>query len=326
MMKLSVMRDFLEQVALNPDSTLIDGLLNQWGYDKGTVSFIRASNNFIFKFSQAGKHYILRLTDTEKVSQRDIESELAFLRYLHANNVCVNIPLKTLAGQEIEVCHTPVGSFYAVVFNYFEGRIYDIDELDETQFEVWGEALGGLHHASASCSSIQRASSFDHLSKSKELLSVQEQAAHKELVRLTHWLEALPKTDANYGLIHFDFELDNLIWNGDRIQIIDFDGSIASWYVADIAFALRDLFNDDIDLSNKHFLAFIKGYRKKMDVSQQDLSQIPMFFRLHNLETFITLQMAMDIEEGNSQKNPQWIMDLLHKLERKAEQYRESFA
>jgi Ser/Thr protein kinase RdoA (MazF antagonist) len=321
MMKLSLMRDFLEA---EETETLIDTLLVQWGYDKETVHFIRASNNFVFQISQAEKHAILRLTDTEKVTHSELESELNFLKYLHNNGLCVNLPLPSLTGQEIEVCHTPAGSLYAVVFNYFAGTIYDIDELEERQFALWGEALGTLHQLSARSFGIQRTSYLQRLDQSKKLLKEQEQLAHAELLTLTHWLSTVPKTQNNYGLIHFDFELDNLIWNGDKIQMIDFDSSIEGWYVADIAFALRDLFQHEVDLSHKAFLSFIEGYRKKMDVSQQELNAIPMFLRLQNLEVFIRLQTIMDIGQSPSQNNPQWALNLLAKLEGKVNDYRTS--
>ena len=326
MMKLSIMRDFFGAETLSSNDTLIDTILNHWGYDKGPVNFIRASNNFVFKFFHAGKPCVLRLTDIEKVPYNDVVAELNFLKYLYKNNVCVNIPLKSLAEQEVEVCHTSIGVFYGVVFNYFEGCIYDIDELEEKQFELWGEALGGLHQVSVNCSTIQRISHLDNLNATKHLLKGQEHAAHQELLTLTHWLGTVQKTSRNYGLIHFDFELDNLIWDGDKVQIIDFDSSISSWYVADIAFALRDLFENGVNLTNKYFVAFVKGYRKKMEVSQQDLHEIPMFLRLHNLETFVKLQTIIDIETSTLHENPQWLIDLVNKLERKVKAYRESFS
>ena len=56
--------------------------------------------------------------------------------------------------------------------------------------------------------------------------------------------------------IHFDFELDNIVWNTDKTGIIDFDDSAFYWFVADIAFALRDLYDDSVkkvELQNESF-------------------------------------------------------------------------
>jgi len=70
-------------------------------------------------------------------------------------------------------------------------------------------------------------------------LPATEKAAQKELETIEHLYE---KTEEKKGLIHFDFELDNLIWNGERNNIIDFDDAAMYGYGADTAFALRNLF------------------------------------------------------------------------------------
>jgi Ser/Thr protein kinase RdoA (MazF antagonist) len=51
----------------------------------------------------------------------------------------------------------------------------------------------------------------------------------------------LPTDDHSYGLIHGDFELDSLIWDGERAQALDFDAAVYAWYAADIAIALQDV-------------------------------------------------------------------------------------
>jgi len=59
---------------------------------------------------------------------------------------------------------------------------------------------------------------------------------------ITTWAELLDRTRDNFGLIHFDFELDNLCWEDALIQMLDFDDCAYHWYAADITYALRDLF------------------------------------------------------------------------------------
>ena len=52
-------------------------------------------------------------------------------------------------------------------------------------------------------------------------------------------LGALPVDRDRYGLIHFDFELDNLYWRDQTIGMLDFDDCAHYWYAADIAFWLK---------------------------------------------------------------------------------------
>jgi Ser/Thr protein kinase RdoA (MazF antagonist) len=325
MMKLSVMRDFLESAVFNQDNNIVDSILNKWGYDKGTVNFVRASNNFIFIFNKEGKRYILRLSDTTKTSRHEIESELELLIYLYQKNLCVNIPFKSLSGNDVEILNTPFANFYAVVFNFFEGRILDIDELGESQFKLWGESLGNLHKVSSNYKTVKRDSCFDYLDMIRDGISKEDNFAYKEFETILNWFNTLNITESNYGLIHFDFELDNLIWDGNTPQIIDFESSIYSWYIADIAFALRDLFNNGFCPSDKYFKSFIDGYRKEMDISEQDLNEISMFLRYHNLLTYIKLRKTLDIGEEILSNNLQWLINLYNKLKFKINEYRMSF-
>src|SRR2546430_7254258 len=76
-----------------------------------------------------------------------------------------------------------------------------------------------------------------------------EPRVQAEFDHLTSFLSALTVTETNSGLIHGDFELDNLFWQDDTIALLDFDDCSYSWYVADVAFALRDLFATGVDQS-----------------------------------------------------------------------------
>lgn len=95
------------------------------------------------------------------------------------------------------------------------------------------------------------------------------------------------------------------------------------WYSSDIAFALRDVFNGDVDLSNNSFQLFLKGYRSKMHVADKEIDAIPMYLRFHNLITFGDLLRTVDVE--NDLNNPQWITTLHKKLESKMNDYRDGF-
>ncbi|TDL67514.1 hypothetical protein E2R56_20205 [Rhodococcus qingshengii] len=321
MMNLSMMKNFLEA-----DSSPINSVLEKWGYDQDSVSFFRASSNFIYTFKRNDKKYILRLTPEGNPDL--VEKELSFLTFLTEQQVNVNLPIPSLNGNIIETIQCPLGVFYAVVFNYLEGTLFDIDEIEESHYFLWGEALGNLHHYSQAYSQSQFHSDKHTIqglvTKAEQFLSSSEVFACKELEVLKSWMNDLPINKQNYGLIHFDFELDNLIWSGEKVQIIDFESSVYGWFSADIAFALRDLFPTEIDLSNPLLQLFLKGYRTKKEITDSELLDLPMFLRLHNLITFTGLLKTLDIKSNTS--NPEWVEGLIKKLNTKIENYRNSFS
>lgn len=50
MMKLSTMKKVVDTLSEEWESSLAETILERWGYDAGTVRYVRASANFIFVF------------------------------------------------------------------------------------------------------------------------------------------------------------------------------------------------------------------------------------------------------------------------------------
>lgn len=95
--------------------------------------------------------------------------------------------------------------------------------------------------------------------------------------------------------------------------MLDFDDCSYCWYVADVALALRDLFETGVDLHNPSFRTFIHGYRKHATLGEELISHLPICMRLAKLITYAKLTRAMDL--ANDQDYPETYISLLLKLE-----------
>ena len=150
--------------------------------------------------------------------------------------------------------------------------------------------------------------------------------AWAELAQMQNELARLPRDEKNYGLIHYDFELDNIIWDGERPGIINFDGCACYWFVADIAAALRDVVNDRadaVDMRNTTFRAFIAGYRLACEIDEDELRHIPLFLRMHNITTYAKL--LRTLQAGKRSAEPEWMDGLREKLTGVLQRYHENF-
>jgi Ser/Thr protein kinase RdoA (MazF antagonist) len=85
-------------------------------------------------------------------------------------------------------------------------------------------------------------------------------------------LTTLPRDPDRFGIVHGDFELDNLGWDGDTAVAYDFDEAARSWYVADIVNAVRDL----AGRAGLHG-SFLAGYRRERPLPESDLDHVPLF-------------------------------------------------
>ncbi len=123
----------------------------------------------------------------------------------------------------------------------------------------------------------------------------------------------------SFGLIHFDFELDNLRWRDHTIGILDFDDCAHYWYAADIAFALGDLFDGGGDLSSGAFREFVRGYTAHFPLDEGMLAHIPLFRRMAALVRHARIIRAMDLPDD--QEYPEWLQALRRKLAHRIKSY-----
>ncbi len=325
MMKLSTMFKVDSTVDADWHSPIAERILERWEHDEGSAQFFRSSTNFVYVFHKEGKRYFLRFADSTERTREAIESEMSLLHWIATKGMTVATPIQSKNGLDVESVETDVGIFHAVVFAGLQGIQFDIEELDASRFETWGATLGKLHatmHLYQDVSLSARSTWKDHLEFVRMYVPKDDGVVQAELEQITSLLSTLPVTETNFGIIHFDFELDNLIWQDDAIAMLDFDDCSHYWYVADIAFALRDLFDNSIDPSNAFLQAFISGYSKQYPLDNELISHLPTFRRMVNIFTYAKLVRAMDI--ANDQDYPEIYASLVVKLKNVMQRYKTS--
>lgn len=283
MMKLSTMLKVDSTVDTQWRSRIAECILSYWEHDPGSAQFFRSSTNFVYVCSIGGERSFLRFAESAERTGAEIEAELALLGFLDSLGMRVTTPVASKAGRCVETVETDLGTFHAVVFAQLQGAQVDIEELSTAQFEIWGATLGKLHarmHLYQDPRVSARPTCRDHLNMARISLPKDEPRVQAECDHLTSFVSALPVTETNYGLIHGDFELDNLFWQDETIAMLDFDDCSYSWYVADVAFALRDLFETGVDLSHPSFRTFIGGYSQHYCLDEELISHLPTWMRL----------------------------------------------
>ncbi len=327
MMKLSTMLRLVATIDAEQHSPIIDSIRDLWPHDAGPARFWRASANFIAGFEHDGRHYILRFNHADERDPASIQAELDYHFYLIGRGLRVARPVLSTEGRLVESVETPHGIYHAVVFDALAGEMLDEDNFPADRLGAWGRAVGEFHHVAEGYTGIGRPSWSEHLDTVASWLPLDETVAWRTLDQVRERLGKLPVVSQNFGLIHFDLEPDNLIWNGDRVGLVDFDDCARYWFVADIAFALRHFFNDQlskVDLSDDRLADFMAGYREARPFDPDELELLPLFFRVHHLFTLARLLRAL--EDGPSLDEPDWMQKLRLKLVYKTDMYRQELA
>jgi Ser/Thr protein kinase RdoA (MazF antagonist) len=305
-------------------------LVKFWEYDEGTLKLWRASSNFVYAFERNQVQYFLRISFEQDNSIDQIIAELEFMQYLQLNGFPSVTPIRSISGKLIETLKTPEGTYIAVVFSAANGINLDTDTISAKQMEEWGKSLASFHCLSKTFEPVseRRKSWLDTVQFMENVFKEHqgEQLALQELGRVTNWLQSLPTNKDVFGLIHYDFQLDNIFFEENKnhsFNVIDFDDAMYHWYVLDIVTALDDFIEDNNPHSKLLIQSFLNGYHSKMDLDRNVIAQFPQFQKYANLYKFSKILKSLDYGEINEM--PSWFVELRGKLVRVAEELRQSF-
>ena len=286
--------------------------LNYWHHDGETLTdrlkWFRISSNGVYPFDRDGRLCFLRLSPAEEKERLELEGELDFLEYLRRCGYPAGYPIPAENGERLLLLDTPWGKWYASAFQRVAGVPLEDVPMTEELAEAYGAALGRLHCLSMGyCSPVRRRTHQDALEWIREILKAHSMPDQI----LTAWddtsreLARLPRTPAGYGLIHYDFELDNVFWDGQKCSAIDFEDGMMHFYALDVVVALDELEEDWQG-------AFLRGYRGACPdaaVEERDFSLMRRFRDLYSCARLLHSLSEKPVPE------PEWMPGLTARLE-----------
>ncbi|HMD82583.1 MAG TPA: phosphotransferase, partial [Anaerolineales bacterium] len=281
-------------------------------------SSYRISATAIYPFTSKEEGCLLRFCPTSEKIRENLLAELEFIAYLRNNHypAVASVPSKT--GEELVQRLTPWGEYFASVFKHVSGVQLSEIPLENDILFTFGSALGQLHKLSSQYANPanRRWTHAEVLAWIEETLTniSKEAAALQELVYLREKLSQLPINSENYGLVHYDFELDNVFFDqqSKSCSVIDFDDAMYHWYLMDIEQALDSLKGEvaesEFEQKKMHFL---EGYKTHFAIDPKLFESRLLFRRFANLYGYTRILRAIQERWENE---PDWLIQLRVKL------------
>lgn len=287
------------------------------GLDKMLAHF-RISSNAIYPFrSTAGTVCFLRLSPLEEKPTGDVLSELRLIEWLIDNGYPAMRPCPMHDGSTCTVLDTRWGAYNVSCFEAVPGNTLEDCEGTPGLVRGYGKTLGRLH---ALMKRYPYADTRrDHTALTAEIrerfkLHGAPDALLREWDAVTAGLAELERNNDTYGVIHYDFEADNVLWDDrtDSYGVIDFDDAIRCWYALDVARAVDCLDDVDPDLDPAEAKALLlAGYREETPFTDGQEATLPLMRRLVSLQEYGTILHALS-DCGGSE--PDWMTTIIGKL------------
>lgn len=299
----------------NPELAKV--LVKHWEHDAESLElfqYFRISSNAIYPFRAKGQIHLLRFAPIEEKNAACVMAELDFIDYLKGYGIPVLEAVPSKNGKYLEQVETPWGTYLSSVFKRVDGQQLGELPLTYEMCKMQGVSLANLHKASSaykpkhSCrlSYAECFTSMDSLLKGKS----QEALARAELQLLSESFEQLGKDCDSYGLIHYDFELDNLFYdkNQQKMSIIDFDDSMYHWYAQDVYLALKSIREESDPIDSVELeRAFLSGYESVRPMPEAYETHRELFERFSNLYKYCRILKAT---EEPLVDEPEWMKEL----------------
>lgn len=300
---------------------LVKMLLSEWSHDLDELDDMlkqfRISSNAVYPFKNQSQVQFLRFAPVEEKSLQQLLAEREFMRYLQGQNFMTARHIPSHSGEDIIKKETPWGTYYASVFSCAAGRRLDCLPYSKAQVYEYGKSLGQLHCLSKTFTPTHARwhynDVFDWMAQQLKAFEPDDKLL-RHLNALKVKLSSLPQNSDTFGLVHYDYEPDNIFYDEAKrlITAIDFDDSMYHFYALDIEQSLAELediagMNDKVAAEN----TFILGYQSVCPLNYPLADYRPMMRQFIDLYKYTRILYAMS-EEVNHPAT--WMDDLKQRL------------
>jgi Ser/Thr protein kinase RdoA (MazF antagonist) len=282
--------------------TLVRAALTHWDLTDADVALVKYRENVVFRVDGKDKDqppYALRIHRHGYHDDAELNSELQWIRALGEHGIEVPKVIPTRTGElfvRAQVDSVPE-SRQVDMFEWIEGS--DLGETREQLmsdppalarlYETIGELAARVHQQAVEwqrpAGFVRQAWDIDGLTGEQpvwgrfwELAALsREERALMERARSTvrEQLHHYGYPPQRYGLIHADLVLENLLVDGERVRLIDFDDAGDGWHLFELATMLRFYIGND--LMPVVIDALVRGYRRQRPLADEELEQLPLF-------------------------------------------------
>jgi Ser/Thr protein kinase RdoA (MazF antagonist) len=267
--------------------------------DAADLTLVSLAENVTFKATDRdGSAYVLRLHRPGYHTLDELVSERAWIRGLAGAGIDVPGGVSARDGRDYVAVTIPATGEqrYAGMLRWTDGRLLShvlAETSDDTVVEDYFAQLGSLtaamhnqastwqpppgfqRHALDSEGLMGEAPHWGPFWEHRSLSAAERQLLLDARGWMHERLTRLSRAPAVYSLIHADMHPGNILVDGDRLIVIDFDDAGFGWHQYDIAVVLT--YWQSKPNAAEIERAFLGGYRAVRPVPDEALTSIAMF-------------------------------------------------
>ncbi|QWU45286.1 phosphotransferase enzyme family protein [Bacillus sp. NP247] len=268
---------------------------------------IHSVTNEMYQCVALQGNYFVRITNY-KTYEEQLE-EVRYTDFLYNNGLGVPPIIPSLKGNLVEKI-TLDKEVFAVLYKAAPGVHLPRNEWNSNVFKKLGQQIAKLHLVSKKFESIKPVKYINHWHENEEYnflhyIPKEEATIRKIASDVLSSIKELPKNPSNYGLIHGDLWLENILVEKDlSLTMIDFQDCEKHFYIFDLIVpiysAIEYSFGGNgniVDYEHSITKAIIDGYQEENDLPKEMIEQLPLFIKLKEIFEYSLMHMYWKKEE-----------------------------
>lgn len=295
-----------------PESVICEAA-ELFGTDESKLTFLKAGadDGTLYEYHDE-KPWILKIItmpESEPDQVKRTTERLKLFNYLGSNGVSVVYPYPSTKGNLWEHIESGNMVYTAYIMSKASGQhadTQDPDQWNETLFTRWGNVIGEFHawtrrYPNWQGSLEEEASDLPLLGWQQEwefFDSVcQDDAVREKWRDLRRRLDQLPIERDCFGFVHNDPHPGNLLIDGERVTLLDFDVARCGWFMTDIAIAVHSAIwsnegafeqsQKDRRFAKRFLDSFMTGYEHANHIDQTWFDHLETFLSYRRILLYI---------------------------------------
>ena len=274
--------------------------LRRWGVEDCQPEIVKYRENAVFRVEAAdGRAAVLRVHRHGYHSDAALRSELAWMEALHAEGIDVAAVIPSAAGERFETVQSagvpeprqvdmltwmpgiPVGTLeeglnpaIQDVHTVFVG-VGRLCARLHNQTEAWTQPASFTRHAWDRGGLVGPEPLWGRFWEAAVLGAGERRLIERARASADEALTAYGRSPRRFGLIHADFNLDNMLLEGERVIPLDFDDCGFGWHLFDLATVWTIYHGSEIAEAIR--AGVVEGYRSARDLPDEELAHMPLF-------------------------------------------------
>ncbi|XFA99777.1 phosphotransferase enzyme family protein [Candidatus Izemoplasma sp. B36] len=288
------------------------------------INYHGGFENFIYMFTRNNLEYVLRFVHSDHKIYEYVLGEIEFIDYLDKNGACVSTIVKSKYNNVVERIMINDKDYFTVsVFTRGLGQMVKEDVEDPNFWSNLGEQVGLLHKLTKKFKPKHKRPIWydDTLYQIADKILIKDELPILNILKETiDYVKNLEENINNYGLIHTDLHLGNMVIDKNKnLTFFDFDDAAYKHFISDIAIvifyrlAFYDLSIEERNHKSVWILNnFFKGYSTNNKLPKKELLKLNDFLKLRELTLYTVL-----LANGQEMANSEWVSKFIKKYRKR---------